>query len=141
MKLLQRLFVRPPLLHKLKPGDAGEEWVSYLYRQRGCKILARNYAVFGQKKLGELDIVCRLGRRIIIVEVKTRSSERFMSLEETINIHKQRFLRRMAKIFIQQNPKYDSYELQIDVAGVLMEPLDNSIKSVKIIENAIEDSV
>jgi Holliday junction resolvase-like predicted endonuclease len=75
------------------------------------------------------------------VEVKTRRNETYMSLEETMNFHKQRFLRRMAKIYIQQNPKYESYDLQIDFAGVLLEPFDNFIKSVRLVENAIEDSV
>lgn len=140
MKIFTKLFVKPPKLKELNPGEAGEQWVSYLYKLRGCKILARNYAVFGRKKLGELDIVCKRRKTIIIVEVKTRRSEQFMSLEETINIHKQQFLRRMAKIFIQQNTKYENYDLQIDVAGVLLGPVDNIVKSVKIIENAIEDS-
>ena len=140
MNLWHRPTVPPPQLTGLKPGEAGEEWVSYLYRLKGYKILARNYAVYGRKKLGEIDIICKDGRRLIMVEVKTRRDERFMSIVEAVNSRKQGFLRRMAKLYVQQNPQYEDCELQIDVAAVLIHPFDNLIKSVKLIENAIEDS-
>lgn len=140
MIFFRRFLIRPPDLKGLKPGEAGEEWVSYLYRRRGCRIVARNYALYGRKKLGEIDIICRKGRRLVMVEVKTRRDENFMQVVEAINWRKQSYLRRMAKLFLQQNPKYEDCELQIDVAAVLMDPFDNNIKSVKLIENAIEDT-
>lgn len=129
-----------PVLAGLKLGEAGEEWVCYLYKQKGYKILNRNYAVFSGKKLGELDIVCLDRKCLVIVEVKTRSGESFLPLEETVDWRKQSYLRRMAKLFVQNNPQYEGFALRIDVAAVLMDPVDNSVKSVKIIENAIEDS-
>lgn len=132
--------IEPPDISGLKPGDAGEAWVAYLYRQKGFEIVARNYAVYGKKKLGEIDIICAFGKRLVIVEVKTRRDERFMNILETVNFRKQSYLRRMAKLYLQNNPKYASYDIQIDVAAVLLDPFDNSIKSVKLIENAIEDS-
>lgn len=132
--------MRPPDLSGLKPGEAGEEWVSYLYRLKGHEILARNYALYGKKKLGEIDIVCKRGRRITIVEVKTRRDERFMNIIEAVDWRKQAYLRRMAKYYLQQNPQFDNLEIQIDVAAVLLDPFDNLVKSVKLIENAIEDS-
>lgn len=141
VKFLRQGFIRPPKLLGLKPGEAGEEWVSYLYRLEGYKILARNYALYGQKKLGELDIICSKGRQLVIVEVKTRTDESFMSIPETVDWRKQSYLRRMAKLFLQQNPCYADYDIQIDIAAVLMDPVDNSIKSVKLIANAIEDSL
>ena len=123
--------------HKL--GEAGEQWVADLYRKKGCKIVARNYAIFWKKKIGEIDIVAASGRRLFMVEVKTRTSENFMPLEETVNFRKQNSLRRMAKLFVSQKPEYEDYDLQIDVAALLMDPFDNSVKSVRLIENAIED--
>ena len=132
--------MKAPNLAGLKLGDAGEEWATYLYRQKGHRILCRNLKVIDGKVLGELDVVCLRRKRITIVEVKTRSSESFMPIEETIHPHKQYLLRRMAALFLRQNPKYQNYDIQIDIAGVLMNPFDNSVKSVKLIENAIEDS-
>ena len=128
----------PPLLKGLKLGEAGEEWVADLYRKNGHEIIARNYALFGQKQFGEIDIVASKTNRICIVEVKTRRSERFMPLEDTINFKKQTVLRRMAYLYLQQNPQYKDWNIQIDIAAVLMDPFDNSVKSVKLIENAIE---
>lgn len=135
----RKLFVRPPKLGGLKLGQAGEEWVCYLYKLRGYKIFARNYAIYHKRKLGEIDIICRAKRRLVMVEVKTRADENFMSIVESINWRKQGYLRRMAKLFVLQNPRFREYDLQIDVAAVLMDPFDNFVKSVKLIENAIED--
>ncbi len=140
MKLLQKLLARPPKLEGLKLGEAGEKWVSYLYQKNGYKILDRNYAIYAKRKLGEIDIICLDGRRLVLVEVKTRSEENFMALEDTVNWRKQTYLRRMAKLFLMQNPKYRNHDIQIDIAAVLMNPFDNSVKTVKLIENAIEDS-
>ncbi|MDP3993535.1 MAG: YraN family protein [bacterium] len=124
----------------MKTGEAGELWVAYLYQNKGFEILARNYAIYGKKKLGELDIVCRQGKRLVIVEVKTRTSEGFMDIVETLNFRKQAYLRRMAKLFVQANPRFENFDLQVDFAAVLMS-LDNMVKSVKLIENVIEDTV
>lgn len=46
----------------------------------------------------------------------------------------------MAKLFVQNHPEYENFGLQIDIAGVLLDPVDNSIKSVKLISDAIEDT-
>lgn len=132
--------MKPPDLRGLTPGQAGEEWVAYLYRKNGYKILYRNYTVYSQKKLGEIDIVAKQGHRLVMVEVKTRSGESFMPIEEAVHPRKQRLLRRMAALFLQAQPEYDNWDLQIDVAAVLMNPFDNVIQSVKLIENAIEDT-
>lgn len=141
MNLLTLLTLHPPDLSDLNPGQAGEEWVAYLYRKRGFRILHRNYAVYGRKKLGEIDIICKNRRNLIIVEVKTRRNENFMSVVETVTAQKQKFLRRMSKLFLQANPQYENWALQIDIAAVLLNPVDNSVQSVKLIENAIEDTV
>lgn len=133
-------FTRKPKLTGLKLGVAGEEWVVYLYRKKGYKIIARNYALFGKKQFGEIDIVAGRKSTIHIVEVKTRRSESFMAIEETLNFRKQGLLRRMAHLYLQQNPQYQNWDIQIDFAAVLMDEVDNSVISVKLIENAIEDS-
>ncbi|OGF02898.1 MAG: hypothetical protein A3J07_01470 [Candidatus Doudnabacteria bacterium RIFCSPLOWO2_02_FULL_49_13] len=140
MKFLSRLLLRPPRLYGLPLGQAGEEWVCYLYRRRGFEIVARNYTVFAPRKLGEIDIVCWAGDRLILVEVKTRSSEQFMDMFEAVDRRKQEYLRRMAKLFLQKNPDFAEFPVQIDVAGVLLDPFDNSVQSVKLLENAVEDT-
>lgn len=134
-------YIRPPKLRGLKLGQAGEAWAAYLYQKQGHKIVARNYAVFADKKLGELDIICQRKKTLTIVEVRTRSNEEFMNIEDTVDRRKQHYLRRMTKIFLKDHSQFDRFDIQIDVVGILLEPIDNSVRSVKIIENAIEDSV
>ena len=120
-------------------GELGEQWVADLYKKRGHKIIGRNYAIFWKKKVGEIDVIATVSKRLVMVEVKTRTSENFMPLEETVNYSKQSTLRRMAKLYVQNHPQYEDYDLQIDIAALLMDPVDKSVKSAKIIENAIED--
>lgn len=139
MRFFQKSELAIPVLAGLKSGEAGEEWVSYLYQQKGYVILHRNYEVFASKKLGELDIVCQRGPDMVFVEVKTRSSEAFMPLEETITLRKQHLLRRMVKLYQRNFSSQMPPNWQIDIALVLINLFDNSIKSVTLIENAIED--
>lgn len=139
MSVWRRFWISPPQLRGLPVGQAGEEWAAFLYRQRGFEIVAKNYALYGPKKLGEIDVVCRKGRRLVLVEVKTRQNEAFMQATEAVNWRKQNTLRRMAAHFLQRNPQYDGYEMQIDVMGIILDPVDNSVKDVKLISNAVED--
>ena len=62
-----------------------------------------------------------------------------MDIVETLNFRKQAYLRRMAKLFVQANPRFENFDLQVDFAAVLMS-LDNAVRSVKLIENVIEDT-
>lgn len=139
MKLFARLFIRKPELKDLAPAQAGEAWVGYLYRLKGWRILARNYTLYATRKMGELDLICQKDRALRIVEVRTRSHESFMNIEDSLNFRKQNFLRRMAKLFLLKHPEFQEYELQIDLAAVLWNPVDKMVKDVRLIENAIED--
>ena len=49
-------------------GAAGEDFTADRMKQRGYRILARNY----QTRYGELDIIAASPRYIVFVEVKTR---------------------------------------------------------------------
>lgn len=136
----RRWFIPRPKLSGLKPGQIGEEWIAYVYRLAGFRILVRNYALYRQKKLGEIDLVCQKGRELRVVEVKTRSGESFMDIVEAVGWRKQGYLRRMAKLFLAEHPRFANHLAQIDVAAVLLDPVDNQIKSVRILENVVEDS-
>ena len=139
MNLFNKYFLKPPDLQELSKGEAGERWAAFLYQKKGYKVIETNYKAFGKKQLGELDIICAKGGELVAVEVKTRSNENFMRAEESVNYKKQMLLRRMLKIFIQRNTRYSECNLRIDVAVVLINAIDNSINSVRILENVIED--
>jgi len=64
------------------------EFLSRLgYRVIGSGFLARR---------GEVDLVCRRGERLVLVEVKTRSSDAFGTPAEAVGARKRRALRAAA---------------------------------------------
>ena len=85
------------------PGRAGRQRHLTLGRQgerEAAAFLARRgYQVIGTGFLarrGEIDLVCRRGDRLVLVEVKTRSSEAFGTPSEAVGGRKQRALRAAA---------------------------------------------
>ena len=62
------------LLRKLL-GDRGEQAAARYLRQHGYRILQRGY----RNPFGEVDLIALFERRIIFIEVKTRSSDRTSS--------------------------------------------------------------
>ena len=128
-------------------GQIGEGMVEEEYRKQGYRLLARNYKLTAVKQVGEIDLIFQKNKEIIFVEVKSRSSTKFGSAFEAVDIFKQRKLIRTAKLYMQRNSKFSDYNYRIDVAAVDIDPIrsqtsngvDNSKKVVIILKNAIED--
>lgn len=120
-------------------GQWGEEYIASLYQRKGYKILDKNYFNRFGKRLGEIDIVAVKEKELVFVEVKTRTSESFGSGFEAIVGWKEQRLVRACKLFLKNNPEFADYQYRIDVAE-LKTDLDRNQRTVKIIENAIEDS-
>ena len=122
-------------------GQLGEERARQEYQARGYRIVAANF--FNQKglRLGEIDFIAADSRRIIFVEVKTRTqgAEKFGSAAEAVNIFKQKKILRAVKIFLQKRPEYQKLQPQIDVCVVQAQSVDKPDYSVIIIPNAVED--
>ena len=154
------------MLNWLKPskavkslGQLGEELAQDEYKKRGLKIIAANF--FNKKglRLGEIDFIACDKKKIIFVEVKTRTSaaNKFGSGAEAVDQFKQIKILKAVKVFLQKNPKYGNLQPQIDVCIVLangVDPVksaesgsakrlfnrvDKGAESVKIISNAVED--
>ena len=66
----------------------------------------------------ELDVVVRRGRRLVFVEVKARSGERFGDALEAVGAEKARRLRRAAEGFLARNPELLELEIAFEVAAV-----------------------
>jgi putative endonuclease len=67
-------------------GALGEDAAAAWYVARGFEVLDRNWRV----REGEIDLVLRAGRVVVFCEVKTRSSDRFGTLAESVTATKQR---------------------------------------------------
>jgi len=80
-------------------GSKGEEIAAVFLKQKGYKILCRNYST----PLGEADIIARDKDTIIFVEVKARSSDAFGQPFEAVNHRKQEKLKKIALYYLKHN--------------------------------------
>lgn len=65
-------------------GRAGENAAACLLRSRGYEVVGAGFLA----RRGELDLVCRRGKELVLVEVKTRSSDAFGTPSEAVGARK-----------------------------------------------------
>ena len=73
---------------KLELGRAGERAAAQFLRARGYEVIGAGFLA----RRGELDLVCRRGRDLVVVEVKTRSDDAFGTPFEAVGARKRRAL-------------------------------------------------
>jgi putative endonuclease len=76
---------------RLRPrelGKAGEKAAADLLRSRGYQVIGAGFLA----RRGELDLVCRRGKELVVVEVKTRSNDAFGTPLEAVGARKRRSL-------------------------------------------------
>jgi putative endonuclease len=73
---------------RIELGRAGEKAAADLLRKRGYEIVGSGF----QARRGELDLVCRRGRDLVVVEVKTRTDDSFGTPVEAVGTRKRRSL-------------------------------------------------
>ena len=95
-------------------GRAGERRARWFYRLRGYRIVAQNLRLHS----GEIDIVARRGRTIVIAEVKTRSSLHLGAGYEAVNRKKQLRLIRLGDEVLARERRHDVM-LRYDVLSLL----------------------
>jgi putative endonuclease len=83
------------------------------YEAHGYEVVARNWRC----RLGEIDLVCRQGRTLVVCEVKSRRSGRFGTPEEAVSPSKRRRLRRLAASWLSADAT-PAAEVRFDVACV-----------------------
>ena len=69
-------------------GKAGERAAGELLEKRGYEIVGAGFLA----RRGELDLVCRRGKELVVVEVKTRASDAFGTPIEAVGSRKKRAL-------------------------------------------------
>lgn len=94
--------------HKQQLGKEGEEIATAHLIKEGYKILARNY----RSGRAEIDIVASIEDWIVIVEVKTRETDKYGNPEESIGTGKINMLAQGAEDFmldrdLHNNVRYD----------------------------------
>ena len=115
---------------KLVLGKAGERVAEQYLKDKGYKLVERNYRCTA----GELDLIVLDRRVVVFVEVKTRSGHGYGSPLEAVEFRKQRKMIRAAQYFLSEK-KLHQRDARFDVVGISWpgrEPL------VEHIENAFE---
>lgn len=109
-------------------GKYGEDLATDFLMNHGYKILERNFRIRG----GEIDIIALDARTLVYIEVKTRTSHLFGLPEESVTVHKIKFLERAAK-FYRANRKHLKLPMleRIDVVTVDSTDGDPQINLIK----------
>ncbi|MCZ7661856.1 MAG: YraN family protein [Thermoleophilia bacterium] len=104
-------------------GRMAEDAAAWYLRGRGWHILDRNR----RTPVGELDLVCREGEAVVMVEVKARSGNLYGEALESVGPRKERRLRAAAGWWAAEHG--GEFRLRFDVVVVALLP-DGSLHSL-----------
>ena len=114
----------------LQLGKSGEEIAANFLREKGYKILGRNY----KTKLGEIDIIALDKGTYCFIEVKTRNSDKFGLPQEALSVFKQRQISKSALYFLKEKNLLEK-KARFDVVSVIMQ---DGYPEVGLIKDAFE---
>ena len=116
-----------------KPKDrlarTGEDMAAHHLGSKGYTILHRNIR-FPE---GELDLVAKLGRTLVFIEVKARETEKFGLPHQFVSVQKQRRLVAMANRFVSYC-RLQGTAVRFDVVSVVLP--SGQLPQIEHIENA-----
>lgn len=112
----------------LQTGNYGETLACDFLKKQGYKVLERNYRIRG----GEIDIVCRDGEYLVMVEVKTRYSHDYGLPSESITPFKIKALLKTALFYIQKiNWGDKGYRIDLVTVDFSKDPQKPEIELIK----------
>lgn len=126
-----RKIKEPNWSSRREVGAWGEAKAAEYLRAKGYRIIAQHWT----HRIGELDIVATKSGRIIFVEVRTKTSLRYGTPEESIGWHKQEHLRRMANLYMLKNKLLD-VPCQVDAIAVLYDSIRKET-TIRHLENVV----
>jgi putative endonuclease len=103
------------VLAKDAVGRYGEDLAARHARALGWTVLDRNWRC----RQGELDLVALDGRELVVVEVKTRRSDRFGHPSQAVTPVKLARLRRLAALWLAAHEVHPA-SIRIDVVAILV---------------------
>ncbi len=118
-------------MRRRQTGILGERLAAQFLRQRGYEILDTNYRC----PEGEIDIVARHEDFIVFVEVRTRTSRRFGTPEESITAVKKERLRLSAARYRESHDDLPE-SWRIDVVAIELDRASQPSR-IELIENAV----
>ncbi len=116
-------------------GIRGEKIAQDFLEQNGYIIIETNYRC----SEGEIDIVAQTGDTLVFVEVRTKSSRKFGTPEESITHRKMKRLNAVAAHYGQHRENLPLSQ-RIDVLAIQMEK-SGKLSRIELIENAVGESI
>jgi putative endonuclease len=119
-------------MKKRETGQMGEELACKALKQKGYRILERNYRC----RYGEIDVVARKGDYLVFVEVRSKTGTAFGSPEESVTAQKKQRLAASIMSYLEShgNPP-DSWRM--DFVAVDLDAAGTRALRIEIIENAL----
>lgn len=106
-------------------GKKGEELAQNYLKEKGFKILETNW----RHDKDEIDIVAMDGNELVIVEVKTRSTDFFGEPEEAVGFRKEGFLIRATEAYLEEkNLDIDS---RFDIISIILNSKQTKITHIE----------
>lgn len=119
---------------RLQRGRHWEAVAADYLEDRGLTVLARGYRC----RLGELDLVCRDGATLVIVEVRARATSSFGSALETIGPHKRARIVQATRHFLMRRTQWSDASIRFDV--VAFDAIETAEPAVQWVRNAFDAS-
>jgi putative endonuclease len=107
---MYRLHHRRARIDRQRLGADAEERAVQLLLQAGYRILARNFRC----RMGELDIIARRGRQLVIAEVRLRSSSAYGGPAASISAAKRARVVRAARYLLMLRPELADLVVRFD---------------------------
>ncbi len=111
-------------------GKQGEKIAEGYLKSKGYEILETN---FRYSRIAEIDIIAKIGKTLVFVEVKTRTSEFFGSGAEAVDNRKLMNIYTAAQYYINKK-KMQNLKPRIDVISILLDKTSFSIKHIENVE-------
>jgi putative endonuclease len=100
-------------------GRWGEDIAAAWYARRGYDVLARNWRC----RAGEIDLVVRRGRVVVVCEVKARRTDAYGPAASAVGPAKQQRLRRLAAEWLATS-HVRGVEVRFDVVAITGDEID-----------------
>jgi putative endonuclease len=99
-------------------GIIGQDKVLEMYLEQEYILVTQNFNYYQAEKEGELDLIFEKGNKLTIVEVKTRSNDKFGDAALQITKKKLLCIYKSYQGFVKKYPNYGLYFVQMDLATV-----------------------
>ncbi len=105
--------------HNQVLGRWGEDVAAAAYARRGYVVVARNW----RGASGEIDLVVRRRRLVVVVEVKARRTDDYGVAAAAVGVTKQQRLRRLGAEFLAAH-RWRGVEVRFDVVAITGTSID-----------------